>query len=260
MFLDCHALSRARKDGKSVVTMERLVPLTKDFKNDFGLTPVIGVELEFYLTDQSLLERVKNFINPTNTIIVAETGYGQFEFIFQATSDLATYLEYIHNLKSRLCAELGSRILFSSKPFAVEPSSGLHVHLNFLDRNENNIFDVDDKYLDYVAGGLLKDLKKSLKVFAPHEEDLVRYSAHSMHSPSTVSWGVENRTTALRITARGSGIKRIEHRAPCASADIYEVVRVILESAYFGLMHKVLPPDKTYGNAFDKQYNLETLT
>ena len=78
-----------------------------------------------------------------------------------------------------------------------------------------------------------------------------------MTEPSTVSWGGNNRTVALRVIApeTSKSQTRIEHRVASAAANIYCVVNAILESALEGIKREQYPKIKrVYGNAFDAQY------
>ena len=80
-----------------------------------------------------------------------------------------------------------------------------------------------------------------------------------MTTPSSVSWGVNNRTTAIRITPRERGARRIEHRLSSANADLEKVISAIFASIHIGIKEKIIPQEPIYGNAFDEQYTAEKL-
>jgi glutamine synthetase len=65
-----------------------------------------------------------------------------------------------------------------------------------------------------------------------------------------MAWGVNNRTTALRIPHSQPEALRIEHRVAGADANPYLVVAGILAGAHYGLQHKLQPPPAVEGNAY----------
>ena len=77
-----------------------------------------------------------------------------------------------------------------------------------------------------------------------------------MTSPKNISWGYNNRTTALRLLKNFDGIARIEHRVAGADADLLEVIAAILYGSYIGMKEKMIPTSPIYGLGFDPQYNL----
>ena len=104
------------------------------------------------------------------------------------------------------------------------------------------------------------DFDRFRSKFALPEEQL-RYKCNATNAPTNISWGVNNRTTALRIPDchRDVAARRIEHRVPSSSANPYLVLIGVLLGAYYGLKCQLNPQDKTWGNAFDEQYHLESL-
>ena len=75
-------------------------------------------------------------------------------------------------------------------------------------------------------------------------------------APTHISYGGNNRTTLIRIPDLLP--RRLEHRLASADADPYKVIYAILSSINTGLKHpeQIAKLDKTYGNAYDPQYNL----
>lgn len=209
------------------------------FKEQHGLTPVIGCELEFYVDNKKFLNTIK--LHPVK--LESEEGENQFELQFLPSDDVMSALKLIDTTRRKLqiaAKKFGTNIHFAAKPYENKPGSGLHVHLNFLDKNGRNVFEKtsaeESSYLLHSVGGLLATMAESLKFFAPSEASYKRYSDRSMTSPSTISWGVNNRTAALRITPPEKGCRRVEHRVAGADADVFDVVlrywmERILESA-----------------------------
>ncbi|MCH9690419.1 MAG: glutamine synthetase [Gammaproteobacteria bacterium] len=232
---------------------------TKAFIENFHIIPVLGCELEFYTKEQSSIEDLKLALSNQGIKLSKEEGKNQYELQFPHTNQINSLISSIENAKRNL-KKLAT---FESEPYSEEPTSAMHIHLNFLDQEANNIFDrkngKNPAILGYAVGGLLKTMKESCIFFSPNTGDYARYTKRSMNTPSNISWGVNNRTTAIRITPRESGFRRIEHRLPSANASPEKVIAAILVSTYTGIKEKLIPMEPIYGNAFDSQYKLEKL-
>ena len=78
-------------------------------------------------------------------------------------------------------------------------------------------------------------------------------------SPINISWGYDNRTTAIRIPKSENENRRIEFRVPPANINPDIVILKVLEAIKYGIENRLNPPEPIYGNAFDKQYQLKRL-
>lgn len=227
------------------------------FFNSFGLTPVVGCELEFY-SDESK-EYLQEFAKDNNVEISEEDGENQFEIKFAPTKDLVQLADTVSQIKTKM----QNFANFSAKPYDDKPSSGLHVHINFLDKNGKNVYERKNsktpKVLAYSIGGLLEIMEESCVLFAPHEDSYKRFTTYCLNSPSKVSWGVNNRTAAIRITPMEKGVRRMECRVASACADSSKVLTAIMSGIYFGIANRIVPQEPTYGLCNDPQYNLKCL-
>jgi len=244
-------------DSNRIEFEETIRYYLKHFISDFRLLPVIAGELEFYTKEHSSIENLQKILPSLS--ITKEDGHNQFEIQFSPKTNPLEFIEELYRAKELL----HDIAIFDGKPFENQPGSGLHIHINFLDQNYNNVFEKQNgknpKVLGYVVAGLLRFMKESCVFFAPAQNDYLRYSVESMNSPSTISWGVNNRTASLRITTMEKGPRRIEHRVASSNAEAKKVVAAIFAASYFGLTQKIYPQEPTYGRSFDPQYNLEKL-
>ncbi len=147
---------------------------------------------------------------------------------------------------------------FSAKPKPGEPGSGLHVHIH-LENAQGNVFFKNDETmsdaLKFSIGGLLAWLPDCMAVFAPHPESYARFSPGG-NAPTTVSWGANNRTVAVRLPDAPHNAKRIEHRVAGADADAGAVLAVLLAAIHDGLSRSLTPGEQMYGDAAHPQYAL----
>ncbi len=95
-----------------------------------------------------------------------------------------------------------------------------------------------------------------MAIFAPSPESYARFVAGS-NAPLTVSWGANNRTTAIRLPDSAHDNKRIEHRVAGADADPEHVIAAILKGLYSGLKNRVDPGPQIYGDASLPMYGLQ---
>jgi glutamine synthetase len=155
--------------------------------------------------------------------------------------------------------KLNKHISFAAKPFVDQPGSSMHINVS-AHKNNQNIFiknnNVESETLLYSIGGLCKHMVQDLQYFLPNYSSKERINAHSIETPSTVSWGKNNRSAAIRIPTTDPLHYRLEHRVPSADADPEKVISAILYAIYDGICHKIEPPQITYGIAHDPQYTL----
>ncbi|MFZ8864488.1 MAG: hypothetical protein ACO2XZ_01290 [Rickettsiales bacterium] len=272
---------------------ELLVKTQKLLVEEFALTPIMSFELEFFLlknneqlelTEANLAE----FCNSVKEIalnhglkignIAKEVGELQYEVNFKYGSDLIKLAEDLNKIKLIIANIANSYNCFAS--FAAKPhqnkdvGSGMHVHLSLANLQHENIFQEKNAIFYQVIAGLLNNLPASMLFFITDKADFsrlvskfsvpasaLRYRTNATNAPINVSWGINNRTTALRIPDHHQDLKarRIEHRVPSSNANPYLVLIAILLGTYLGLKNKVPTIDKIWGNAFDEQYSLTAL-
>lgn len=244
---------------------------------DFKLTPVLAAEIEFYLpgmeaiaSKEATVEKITHALAALPVAKVdAEVGLDQFEVSFLPSNNVETVIDTVTRFKAlmeKFAKTNGIKADFSAKPFAEQPGSGLHIHMNLLDETGHNCFtragrDMDDPFsneLRHTIGGLLAFMNPCMKYFAPTEGSYSRFTKGT-NAPVTVSWGTNNRTVAVRLPTKALDDKHIEHRVAGSDADITQVLWAILSAAHYGLSQKSDPGEPIYGDAALAQYNLPRL-
>ncbi|HEX6639427.1 MAG TPA: glutamine synthetase [Steroidobacteraceae bacterium] len=71
-------------------------------------------------------------------------------------------------------------------------------------------------------------------------------------APTHATWGVENRTCALRVIPGGPSSQRVEYRIAAADINPYLAIAAALGSGLYGIEHKVEPDPMVDGNAYEK--------
>lgn len=188
---------------------------------------------------------------------IAEGAPRQFEFnlmhqpdALKAADDTVFFKQILRNVAKRH----GYLACFMAKPYAAHAGTGLHVHFSMLDGEGRNVFDDgtergSDTMLQAV-GGLLASMADMTLVFAPHLNSYRRLCPGGL-APTTVGWGYENRTAALRIPAGPHQARRIEHRVAGGDANPYLVLAAILGGAVDGILGKMTPAAPVGSNSHD---------
>jgi glutamine synthetase len=73
-------------------------------------------------------------------------------------------------------------------------------------------------------------------------------------APTDASWGVENRTTALRVIPGSDKSQRIEYRLGAADGNPYLALAAALGAGLYGIEQQWDPEAEITGNAYDQQH------
>ncbi len=68
-------------------------------------------------------------------------------------------------------------------------------------------------------------------------------------APLTATWGVENRTTAIRVIGAGTDATRVEYRQTAADINPYIAMATCLAAGLYGIEHEIEPPPQVRGDA-----------
>jgi len=247
-----------------------------------GLTPVVATELEFYLTPLNTetagfayegilsldqLEAVAPVLDDIYTACKAqgiaadastsECGPGQFEINLLHRADALLAADdavFFKHIVKGCARKHGFQANFMAKPNGTAAGSGLHLHFSVLDKDDQNIFDngteEGSETLLCAVAGVLSAMPESTLLFAPHYNSYRRLRPET-HAPTSVCWGYENRTAAVRIPGGPHQARRIEHRVAGADANPYLVIAAVLGAALIGIEKKLAPASPVNGNAYE---------
>jgi glutamine synthetase len=228
---------------------------------DFGLTAVLGAEIEFYIIDDSINHNVdfRNFVEQNSSIITKhypiklEKGHNQFEIDIFPQKNIQKTLAAIAAAKLHLSSL--PNISLHPKPYPDDYGNAMHFHINFLDVNGDNFFD-HSYAIEHAARSLCHFLPEHFLIFAPKADHYARFDKKFM-APTHISFGGNNRSVAIRIPDVKP--RRLEHRVSSPETDEYLATYAILHAIYQGLTKPQIigKHSKIHGNAFDKQYELE---
>jgi len=142
------------------------------------------------------------------------------------------------------------------------PGCGGHIHQSLWskDQTKNLFYDGSDVnkmselHKQYLAGQLYC-LPHILPMYAPTINSYKRL-IEGAWAPTTITWAVENRTTAFRVLNSTEGYTRLETRIPGADTNPYLAIAAALASGLYGIKHKLsLDVPQTVGNGYQNAAN-----
>jgi glutamine synthetase len=142
------------------------------------------------------------------------------------------------------------------------PGCGGHVHQSLWNNEggRNLFYDENDPQKlstlakSYLAGQLYC-LPHILPMFAPTINSYKRL-VEGAWAPTTLTWGIDNRTVALRVLAGSATATRIETRVIGSDVNPYLAMAACLASGLYGIKNQLhLHQPKTVGNGYKETGN-----
>jgi glutamine synthetase type III len=191
-----------------------------------------------------------------------EDANGQFEMNWKyadalVTADRHAFFKYM--VKS-IAEKHGYRATFMPKPFPKLTGNGCHTHLSVWNlEGSQNLFDDDQGELGLsplayqFIGGVLHTAQAICAYSNPTVNSYKRLNAAmttsgSTWSPTTVSYGGNNRTHTIRIPDRG----RFEFRLPDGAANPYLLPAALIAAGLEGIAQEMHPGDRSATNSYQQ--------
>ena len=183
-----------------------------------------------------------------------ECNLGQHEIAFRYADALTTADQHsIYKTGAKeIAARHGYALTFMAKPNEREGNSG-HIHLSFRAADGSPVMAGDGQYGLSETGtamvaGLLAGLRELTLLLAPTINSYKRFALGSF-APTTVAWGPDNRTCALRLVGHGPSL-RVECRVPGGDVNPYLALAGLVAAALSGVDQALPLPPPVTGNAY----------
>jgi glutamine synthetase len=224
---------------------------TTDYAADYGLSA--GTRVDPLLRDIRLhmaaagmpWESVKGECNP-----------GQQEITFRYDRAMVAcdnHAIYKNGAKD-IAAQHGKSLTFMAK-YDENEGNSCHVHISLrADDGAAVCADSDDPhgmsslFRNFVAGQLATLAELTL-LYAPTINSYKRF-ADASFAPTTIAWGIDNRTCALRVVGHGDGL-RVECRVPGGDVNPHLAVAALIAGGLHGIDNDLALPEPFPGNAYD---------
>lgn len=259
----------------------------------FGLEAYVGVEFEFFVfrtppeearaapvglpvlsqgpsssslrsaIDEPVMRELRLMVNDAGIPVEAtrpEAAAGQSEITLRyGAAELAADHAFLYkHFVREIVARQDMTASFIAKYDRSQYGSSGHLHLS-LRRTDDGapVMLTKDGQLSETAmhalGGLLSTLEEFTSFYAPTVNSYRRYQDETGWAGTRVSWGIDNRTCAVRVIQSTPESTRIECRVPGADINPYIAIAAALAGMCDGLESRTVPPPRVEGNAYLRQ-------
>ena len=244
-----------------------------------GIDIQVGTELEFYLLDpetglprdqgiqvygleraaelEHVLGPIRSQINECGIPIEQsnpEYAAGQVEVNIRYDTALlaADRVVMFRSMVKQLALTQSYKATFMAKPFFEESGNGFHCHYS-LWKDGKNIFADKGKLSEtgrHFIGGLQKRMSEASICGSATVNGFRRRQPYTF-CPINTSWGVDNRTVALRVIEGSESATRVEKRDAGADCNPYLLLASDIAAGLDGIEQKIAPGPETTGNAYE---------
>lgn len=235
---------------------KNLKPITPDW---FGYSMIRNsVHADLYADIIELSEKMDFPIEGLHT----ETGPGVLEAAIGVDSALAAADKgaLFKTFMKVLAQHKGMMATFMAKWSNDYPGQSGHIHISlrhkdgsgpaFHDPSKDH--NMSDLQRHFVAGQQ-RLMPQLLCMTSPSINSYSRLIP-GFWAPTDATWGVENRTTALRVIPGSEKSQRVEHRLGSADANPYLALAAALGAGLYGIENKWEPEAQIKGNAYEQKH------
>lgn len=186
-----------------------------------------------------------------------EIGGGFMEACIAANTAMAAADQAVllKNFLRVFAMRRGQTISFMPRWSEEADSQSSHIHISLLDGKGKPWFwdaeaehQMSRRFRHFIAG-VQRYLPEFMLVFAPTVNSWRRF-AEGTFAPPAFTWGIENRTTCLRVVGHSPSSIRVENRLPCADANHYLTAAASIAAGLAGIEEKLEPSAATVGNGY----------
>lgn len=231
------------------------ISLDNETKKIFSNIPCsikFGLEHEFYIINPISEEQKVNIlaIKIPFGAITKERGKQQFEYCSNA-APLDEFWSKVHQdieILEQNLSYMQLEAIDDPKPFANDYGSALQVSMSIEPFEKELFFNWIYSILDLSIKGNYLINKGQYQRLTP-----------KFMAPTHICWGINNRTTLIRVPKLNCISPRIEFRLPNANAKLNDIIKFLSLSLENALTKKVTKYEPIWGNGFDPQYKLKSL-
>ncbi len=207
---------------------------------------------------EPLLRRIRNEMAGAGLYVESAKGecnLGQHEIAFRYAEAITTCDNHsIYKTGAKeIAAQEGMSITFMAKPNAREGNS-CHIHLSVRGDDGAPVMAGDGAYGlsklgEHFLAGQLAAMRELTLCYAPNINSYKRYVPGSF-APTSVRWGPDNRTCALRLVGHGHSL-RVENRTPGGDVNPYLAVAAMIAAGLNGIDQELTLEPPVTSNAYN---------
>jgi glutamine synthetase len=208
----------------------------------------------------ALFDQLKEFDIPLEGLHT-ETGPGVYEAAITYSDALlaADNATLFKTAVKEIAYQHGILASFMAKFNENLPGCSGHVHQSLWKEKTNVFHDPSGKHqmsetMEHYLAGQLYCLPHILPMVAPTINSYKRL-VEGAWAPTTVTWGNDNRTVALRAITGGNKSCRLETRVVGSDTNPYLALSACLASGLYGIKHRLKLQEETTGNGYRDERN-----
>jgi glutamine synthetase len=157
-----------------------------------------------------------------------------------------------------LAQRAGLMASFMAKWSPDYPGQSGHLHVSLTDKSGTPLFHEPSaphrmsQTMRWFVGGQQRLMPELLAMVAGTVNSYTRLIP-GFWAPTSASWGVDNRTTALRVVPGSSKSQRVEYRVAAADINPYLAIAVAIASGLWGIEHQIEPTQPVTGSAYHQE-------
>ena len=190
-----------------------------------------------------------------------ETGPGVFEaaLTYCDALEAADRAALFKTFAKVVAQRRGLMATFMAKWSNTVPGQSGHLHISLRTGSGDSVFHDSSKphemsdAMRWFVGGQQALMPEFLAMVACTVNSYSRL-VPGYWAPTAAAWGVENRTTALRVIRGGPSSQRVEYRIAAADINPYIAIAAAIGSGLWGIEHKIEPDAPIVGNAYDREH------
>ena len=195
----------------------------------------------------------------------AETGPGVLEAALAVDSaEAAGDKAALFKTCLKILAQRNDKIAtFMAKWSPDHPGQSGHIHISLRHKDGGNSAFYDEsqphtmsKTQAHFLAGQQQLMPQLLAMLSPTINSYTRLIP-GFWAPTDATWGVENRTTALRVIHGSDKSQRIEYRLGSADANPYLALAAAIGSGLYGIEHELEATSEVTGNAYEQTHTPE---
>lgn len=188
--------------------------------------------------------------------VTGESALGQFELGFKYDEAMVTcdnHILYKEGIKE-IALQNDVSVTFMPK-FDKDAGNSCHIHLSLYDEQGNPVFAIGDggemskTFEQFIAGQLAS--ARDFSLFAAPSINAYKRFGRGF-APGGLSWGRDNRTSAIRVLGKGKSL-RLENRLAGGDANPYLAVAAVIAAGLHGVEQGLELEPESQGNIYEQE-------
>ncbi len=225
------------------------------------LTPANQYNVDYSIVGtsrvESLLRDIRNAMYAAGLNVESAKGEcnpGQHEIGFLYDDALVTADNHVvyKTAAKEIASQHGQSITFMAK-YNDREGSSCHIHLSLRGQDGSLVFWDQENHTrtplyDQFVAGVLTTMPDFTLLYAPNINSYKRF-ADASFAPTTIGWGTDNRTCAVRLVGHGESA-RMENRLPGGDVNPYLALAAMVAGGMYGIEHGLDLEPELVGNAY----------